>query len=108
MQLIGEAREAFAERDVRIILLSPGGKRENTGLFLDQEASALYYDYFAVRPYQLEVILVGLDSTEKLRTQNRITAPSIFLAAIDRMPMRQRELLRGTSNRSAISKSAID
>lgn len=102
MQLLRDAQEEFEERNVVFITITPRGDHENTGLFLDQEASKQYYDYFSVAPYQLELVLVGLDSNEKLRAKNRITAPSVILTAIDRMPMRRREILRGKRTKSQV------
>jgi len=102
MKLFQESREEFEERNVVFIMVTPEGKHENTDLFLDQEASKQYYDYFGVEAFQLEVILIGLDSGEKLRAINRITAPSVILTAIDQMPMRRREILRGKRNKSQI------
>lgn len=102
MRLLQERREDFEERNVVFLMITPEGKHENTGLFLDEAASRRYYEYFGAAQYQLEMVLVGLDGTEKLRTKNRVTAPSIFLEAIDGMPMRQRELLQGNTNKSQI------
>ncbi len=102
MKLLQEAQEDFEERNVVFIMITPEGNHENTGLFLDQEASKQYYDYFGVAKYQLELILVGLDSNEKLRAQNRVTVPSVLLNTIDSMPMRQRQILRGKGRKSQI------
>lgn len=102
LQLLYEQREAFEERNVVFIMVTPDGKHENTGIFLDQSASKQYYNYFGAAKYQLEIALIGLDGTEKLRAKNRVTAPSVLLEAIDGMPMRQRQLLQGSSNKSQI------
>lgn len=102
MQLLQERREDFEDRNVVFLMLYPAGQHENTGLFLDEAASRRYYDYFGVAQDQVEILLVGLDGTEKLRVQNRVTDPSVLLGAIDGMPMRQRELRQGKTNRSQI------
>lgn len=102
MQLLQERREDFEERNVVFLMVTPEGNHENTGLFLDEAASRRYYEYFGAAQYQVEMVLVGLDGTEKFRAKNRVTAPSVLLTAIDGMPLRQRELLRGNTNRSQI------
>lgn len=94
MKLFHEAQEDFEERNVVFITLTPKGKHENTGRFLEEEASQQYYDYFGVRPFKMEVILIGLDSNEKLRTSNEVMKPSVILNTIDQMPMRRQEVLR--------------
>lgn len=102
MRLLRDNRDAFEERNVVFIMVTPQGNHENSGIFLDESASRQYYEYFGAAQYQLEMVLIGLDGTEKLRTKNRVTAPSVLLQAIDGMPMRQREILRGNSNKSQI------
>lgn len=102
MQLLQEAKKDFEDRNVVFMMITPDGTHENTGLFLDEAASRQYYEYFGVAQYQMEMILVGLDGTEKLRAKNKVTAPSVLLQAIDGMPMRQRQLLQGETNKSQI------
>ena len=102
LQLLHGQREEFEKRNVVFLMVTPDGNHENTGLFLDESACKQYYDYFGAAQYQLELALVGLDGTEKFRAKNRVTAPSVLLQAIDGMPMRKRELLQGTSNKSQI------
>lgn len=102
MQLLQERREDFEERNVVFLMVTPDGNHENTGLFLDEAASRQYYEHFGAAQYQTELVLVGLDGTEKFRAKNRVTAPSVLITAIDGMPMRQRELLHGNTNKSQI------
>lgn len=102
MKLLQERREEFEERNVVFIMFTPEGNRENTSLFLDEATSRQYYEHFGAARDQVEMVLVGLDGTEKLRAKNRVTALSVFLTAIDGMPMRQRELQRRNTNKSKI------
>ncbi len=81
----------------------PGGEQENTGIFLDESASTYYYDRFSVEPYQLELILVGLDGHEKFRARNSVTPASVLIELIDSMPMRQREIRQGYDTKSQIN-----
>ena len=101
--LLQKASEELDERMVKILLITPDGKQENTGIFLQESASEYYYDRFSVEPYQLELILVGLDGHEKFRAENAVTPPSVLLELIDSMPMRQREIRQGYDNKSQIN-----
>lgn len=103
MALLYRQQEAFEERNVVFISITPEGKHENSGVFLDEAMSRKYYDHFGVYQYQFEMILVGLDSHEKFRAKNTITPPSILLNLIDEMPMRRLEIRRGLSNKSQIA-----
>lgn len=103
MRLLAERREDFEERDVIFIAMTPEGNHENTGFFLDESLSRQYYEHFSPYQYQFEMILVGLDGTEKFRATNTVTPSSILLELIDGMPMRQREVLKGYGNKSMIS-----
>ncbi|MBB4080188.1 hypothetical protein GGR28_002818 [Lewinella aquimaris] len=103
-ELLRARVEELDERQVQIVMATPNGERENSGMFLGESASAHYYDYFSAAPYQLELVLVGLDGTEKYRARNTITPVSVLLELIDGMPMRQRELKQGYGNESRISK----
>ncbi len=102
VRLLYGQRDAFEERDVLFIFIAPDGKHENTGRFLQEADARKYYEKFGVAQYQFELILVGLDGTEKFRARNRITPPSVLLHLIDEMPMRKRELLQGYGNRSNV------
>ena len=103
--LLKSASEELDERMVQIMLVTPNGDHENTGIFLQESASEYYYDYFSALPNQLELVLVGLDGTEKFRAKNAVTPPSVLLELIDSMPMRQRELLQGYQNKSQINET---
>ena len=100
--LLKEANDALQQRRLKIMLVTPNGERSNTGIFLSESNSQYYYDYFSVEPFQLEVILVGLDGTEKFRAKNTVTPVSVLLQLIDEMPMRQREIIQGYGNDSQI------
>ncbi len=100
--LLKEASGELQERRLQIMLVTPDGAQANTGIFLTESNSDYYYDYFSVEPFQLEVVLVGLDGTEKFRAKNAVTPVSVLLNLIDGMPMRQRELIQGYGNDSQI------
>lgn len=105
VKLLLTQTEAFEERDVIFMFITPDGKFENTGRFLAEADARKFYDKFSVAQYQLELVLVGLDGTEKFRAKNRITPPSVLLELIDGMPMRKRELLQGYGNRSKVGEN---
>ncbi|MEL7163247.1 MAG: DUF4174 domain-containing protein, partial [Bacteroidota bacterium] len=71
--------------------------------FLEASLAKQYYDHFSPQDGIFELILVGLDGTEKFRARNMITPPSVLINLIDGMPMRRRELLEGQSNKSKIA-----
>ncbi len=103
--LLREAADELETRRLKIMLVTPDGDRSNTGIFLTESNSDYYYDYFSVEPFQLELILVGLDGTEKFRAKNSVTPVSVLLTLIDGMPMRQRELIQGYGNDSQIHRN---
>ncbi|PPK88010.1 uncharacterized protein DUF4174 [Neolewinella xylanilytica] len=100
---LDDAREALQERRTVVLMVTPEGVHENSGLFLAESSSEYFYNQFSAQPYQLELSLVGLDGTEKYRAKNTVTPVSVLLELVDGMPMRQRELQRGTGNRSQIN-----
>lgn len=102
VRLLQEQVDALEERNVVFIFITPDGKFENTGRFLAEADARKFYDKFGAAQYHFEMILVGLDGTEKFRAKNRITPPSVLLELIDGMPMRRRELLQGYGNQSKI------
>ncbi len=103
-QAFADMEEAFSERNIKILFITPEGNRENTGLFLDESQSEWYYNHFDPQPYQFELVLVGLDGHEKFRGRNTVTPPSVILGMIDRMPMRRREILQGTGTKSMLDR----
>lgn len=102
--LLSESMEELYERQVRLLLITPGGDHENTGLFLQEASADYFYDHFSADPYQFELVLVGLDSEEKFRARNAITPVSVLTELIDNMPMRQQELRQGYGNKSQINR----
>lgn len=105
-RLLMDAVEPLRERQVQVILVTPGGDLENSGIFLQEAESDYYYDYFSAKPYQLELSLVGFDGNEKFRAKNSVTPVSVLTELIDSMPMRQRELRRGYGNKSNINRKS--
>lgn len=99
-QALAAREEELRERRIKILFVTPEGRHENTGLFLDESLSEWYYRHFDAQPYQFEMVLVGLDGHEKFRARNTVTAPLILLELVDEMPMRRRELLQGYQNKS--------
>jgi len=102
MSLLAEESERFEERNVVFIPITPNGKYENTGRFPDESTSRQYYQHFSPNENLFEMVVVGLDGTEKLRARNTVTPPSILFELIDGMPMRQQEILQGYGNKSQI------
>lgn len=98
-RLLRESVEALEDRRVQLICVNPDGDGENTGIFLDRSRSEYLYDYYSVQPFQLELVLVGMDGDEKYRAKNVITPVSVLLELIDGMPMRRRELRQGYGNK---------
>lgn len=92
MSLLAEQSEAFEERDVLFITITPNGEHENTGRFPDESLARQYYQHFNPPKTQFELIVVGLDSGEKLRVSNRLTSPTVILELIDGMPMRRQQM----------------
>lgn len=101
--LLSEASEELREREVIVLMATPHGDHENTGLFMPESSSEYFYEYFGAEPYQLEMALVGLDGSEKFRAKNQVTPVSVLLELIDGMPMRQRELRQGFGNKTSIN-----
>ncbi len=103
--LLKDASDALRERKIVVVMVTPQGVHENTGIFLKESSSEYFYQRFSAQPYQLELSLVGLDGTEKFRAKNTVTPVSVLLELVDGMPMRQREieLRHGLGNRSQIS-----
>ena len=106
--LLRSQTDAFEERNVVFMFVTPDGDHENTTIFLDQTAARQLYDHFNPYAYQFEMVLVGLDGNEKFRSANRVTAPSVLLEMIDAMPMRRREILRGYGNKSQIKHTSAN
>ncbi|WP_197493987.1 DUF4174 domain-containing protein [Lewinella sp. 4G2] len=104
VRLLYLQREAFEERDVKFMWITPDGKFENTGRFLDESFARQYYERFDPRQYEFTMILVGMDGNEKFRATNRLTPASVLVEMIDGMPMRQREILQGYGNKSMSGK----
>lgn len=92
MSLLAEQSEAFEERDVLFIAITPNGEYANTGRFLDASLAQQYHQHFKPSEDQFELIVVGLDSGEKLRVRNRLTSPAVILELIDGMPMRRQQM----------------
>lgn len=98
--MLTQATDELRERQVEILMVTPGGTHENMSLFLSESSSAYFYDEFSARPDQFEMALVGLDGDEKYRAKNEVTPVSVLIELIDSMPMRRRELKQGYGNES--------
>lgn len=95
MRLLKAQSAEFEERDVLFIALTPQGKYDETGCVSDESLARQYYQHFKPAEEQFELILVGLDSGEKLRAQNTLTQSFVLLELIDGMPMRRQQIRRG-------------
>ncbi|MEO0734322.1 MAG: DUF4174 domain-containing protein [Bacteroidota bacterium] len=102
--LLRDEVDELRERDVTVLWITPDGDRENTGLFLQQSLAQQYYDHFSPRRDIFELILVGLDGTEKYRASNKDTPPSVLFNLIDEMPMRRQELRQEYRNKRKTTK----
>ncbi len=92
--LLENHEKELAERLVLPLRLTPDGAYQASGTLIDDARAEWYYQYFGVDPRLFTVILVGLDGTEKFRSEGLpVTANELFYL-IDRMPMRQAELRR--------------
>ena len=102
--LLNDLNDEMRERDLAIVMVTPKGSYENTGIFEDEERSKAFYDFYDAQPYQFELALIGLDGKEKFRARNTVTPPTVIFDLIDRMPMRRRQILQGLRNKSQISR----
>ena len=60
-----------------------------------------------MQPFQVELVLVGMDGDEKYRAKNVITPVSVLLELIDGMPMRRRELRQGYGNKRGKAETVV-
>lgn len=86
-------REAAAleDRDLLIYRISPGvvyGPEDQ-----QEKNAAWFYEYYRVGKDEFNVILIGKDGGEKLRSEELI-APGKIFDLIDTMPMRRAEMRR--------------
>ncbi len=100
--LLGQ-KEEFEDRKVVFLFITPDDDFENTHRFLNAADAKKMYQKFGAKPFQFEMVLVGLDGYEKFRAKNRITPPSALINLIDKMPMRANELRR-RNNRIQVKK----
>ncbi|PHI18827.1 hypothetical protein CEQ90_15865 [Lewinellaceae bacterium SD302] len=90
--------DEMVDRQLITIFVEPSGNFENTTLFVDEAEAAQYYDLYSPKPYQFEMILVGLDGNVKLRATNSVTPAKAIFELIDSMPMRQKQLRKRYGN----------
>ena len=90
--ILANVPDALAERDMVIVRALA-----NSPLVIDNVpqpiASQAFYEYYNVEPDQFRVILIGKDSTIKLKQDRPVSAGTLF-ELIDAMPMRQYEMLQ--------------
>lgn len=94
VRLLEESAAALTERKVVVIRITPAKQHGNAAEFLDKANSLSYYERFKPQAEQFELILVGLDGSEKLRKRNITVPVSDINDLIDTMPMRRQELRR--------------
>ncbi|MEM9527193.1 MAG: DUF4174 domain-containing protein, partial [Bacteroidota bacterium] len=98
VRLLEESTAALAERKVVVIRIMPAKEEGSPKGFLNAISATKYYERFAPQPEHFELILVGLDGTEKLRRTNTVVPITDITDLIDTMPMRRQELRRQGGN----------
>lgn len=89
MSLFANESKALNERKLLILRVLPHFYLMGTDNFVRRQTSEIYFDYkTAQRPF--EVVLIGLDGSEKLR-KSELVFPSDIYTIIDSMPMRRAE-----------------
>ena len=97
-ELIQDAEEGFRERDmVWIEVFATNDISKANGESLTAEEAEQLRRKFEVDENTFAAILVGKDTTVKRRSRAPVPAETLF-EQIDRMPMRQREMKRSSSN----------
>jgi hypothetical protein len=95
MQLLEDQTLGLDDRNLRLIqIFADGGTAADA--HLDEAAAMQLRDRFDVDQSTFQVVLVGKDGTEKRRYATAVNPQTIF-AAIDAMPMRQKETQGGRS-----------
>ena len=90
-QTISAAEAEIAERDLRIIRVSPDAPVTIDNTRVANAAAAEIYRSFDVDPEHFSVILIGKDGGVKMKTDSLPGLSEIF-DLIDSMPMRQLEM----------------
>ena len=89
-------QSGFEERDMLLVLVPGGGlARAGSRALSEREAGALR-DAYGVAPDAFSVRLIGKDGGVKRKADEPVSLTDLF-EQIDAMPMRQREMRRGTS-----------
>ena len=79
----------LAERKLMLLQVFPEHYLMGSNNFIRRQTGEIYFDYkTSERPF--EVVLLGLDGSEKLRRFEIISPPDLY-AIIDAMPMRRSE-----------------
>jgi hypothetical protein len=95
MQLLEDQTLGLDDRNLRLMqIFADGGTAAD--VHLDEAAAMQLRDRFDVDQSTFQVVLVGKDGTEKRRYATAVNPQTIF-AAIDAMPMRQKETQGGRS-----------
>jgi len=88
LSLFDAHRAAVAERDLKVLVLNPGGNEA----FAAADTKHLYQMY-KVEKEAFVLILIGKDGGEKLRKTQPLAVATLF-STIDAMPMRKAEMGR--------------
>lgn len=87
ISLFADDSLALDERKLLILQVFPEHYLMGANNFVRRQSREIYFDYKSVdRPFQ--VILIGLDGSEKLR-KNNLIMPAELYTIIDSMPMRR-------------------
>lgn len=84
--------DGLEDRDLVIFDINESLANDPHGNLLDKRTVQQFRVYYKVKQNSFEVILIGKDGGEKLRTDNEILKLSTLFSTIDAMPMRRREM----------------
>ena len=88
LSLFDAHRAGLAERDLKILVLNPGGNEA-----FSAAATKHLYQTYKIEKDAFVLILIGKDGGEKLRKTQPLAVATLF-GTIDAMPMRQAEMER--------------
>lgn len=101
MDRFEDERAEVKDRDLLLYRITPGLVKGPEDL--PELTSEWFYKYYKVGKDEFNVILIGKDGGEKLRSEELIPPEKIF-ELIDSMPMRQAEMKRKTKKRGIENK----
>ena len=94
LELLKEEANGLTERKLHVIQLAYNQRRDGLEINGKWQESTLYPEYRRATE-GIEVLLIGLDGSIKLR-QTKLLTPQKLFALIDGMPMRRAEIKKGS------------